>query len=57
MYNIVIGDHPHVENGDTDLVLCISQIEISLEASNASVSCILNLSPLSLVATEFFHQY
>ena len=38
MYNIVIGKHVHVESGDTDLVLCISQIEILLEASNASVS-------------------
>ena len=47
----------HVENGDTGLVLPrISQIEILLEASNTSASCILTLVPLSLVlvATEFF---
>ena len=57
-YNIVIGDHVHVENSDTDLVLLISQIEILLDASNASVSCILTLIPLSLVATEcFFYRY
>ena len=43
MYKIVIEDHVHVENGVTDLILFISQMEIPLEACNASISCILTL--------------
>ena len=36
-------DQVHVENGDTDLILSVSQMEILLEACNASISCILTL--------------
>ena len=44
MYNTVIEDHVHVENSDTDLILFVGQMEILLEACNASISCIPDLA-------------
>ena len=34
----VLGDDIHEKDGETDLILCISQMEILLEASNARIS-------------------
>ena len=48
----LLGDHVRDSNGETGLVLFITQVEILLEASNTSVSCNWMTSVTVHVATE-----